>query len=239
VPKIKALCKLEPTPQPPAAAVRRMVTPPRPRPTTAERADIIAIGVSTGGPNALATLVGALPGDLPVPVVIVQHMPPMFTRLLAERLDAISPLRAAEAVPGGQLQPGMIWVAPGDRHMVVRGARGAAHIELNDGPPENSCRPAVDVLFRSVAEVYGSSAVGVVLTGMGHDGLRGCEHLAAAGAGILAQDQASSVVWGMPGAVVNAGLADRVLPLNDIPTALCARLRIGRSPAPSSRAVAR
>jgi len=180
------------------------------------RPAIVAIGVSTGGPNALAALIPALPADLRAPVVIVQHMPPMFTRLLAERLNAQSPLAVREATAGMSVTPGTVTIAPGDFHMVLERHGTDVRVMLNQAPPENSCRPAVDPLFRSAVALYGARALGVILTGMGQDGLRGCEGIREARGGVLAQDEASSVVWGMPGFVVRAGLADKVLPLPDI-----------------------
>ena len=196
---------------------------------------VVAIGVSTGGPNALAELVPHLPGDLPVPVVIVQHMPPLFTRLLAERLDGRASLRVREGAAGDVLAPGTVSIAPGGRHMTV--ARSGTHVELalNDDPPENSCRPAVDVLFRSVVATYGAGTLGVILTGMGQDGLRGCELVRDAGGQVLAQDEASSVVWGMPGFVARAGLADRILPLKSIATEIASRVRSSRGVAAALR----
>ena len=153
-------------------------------------------------------------------------MPPLFTKLLAERLNETCELRVREAVEGGVLEPGMVWVAPGDYHMRIVN-RGKEHrIKLDQGPPENSCRPAVDVLFASAAEVFGSRTVGAVLTGMGRDGQRGSALLKAQGACIIAQDEASSVVWGMPGSVVQEGLADVILPLDDIPGEIMFRLGI-------------
>lgn len=193
------------------------------------RVDLVVIGVSTGGPNALANLIPSLPGDLPVPVLIVQHMPPMFTRLLAERLDNHSALSVREAAGGEVLAPGQCWIAPGDRHLEVTGdTTSGLRLALHDGPRENSCRPAVDVLFRSAAAAMGRNVLGVVMTGMGHDGLRGSEDLTTAGARVVVQDEASSVVWGMPGAVVGAGLADEVLPLDQIGTAIRRRVATGR-----------
>ena len=154
-----------------------------------------------------------LPADFRQPIFIVQHMPPIFTRLLAERLQSLTKLRVREAAEGMLVEGGNVYIAPGDYHMMVA-KKGTAHvIKLNQAEPENSCRPAVDVLFRSVADVYGGGAMGVILTGMGQDGLRGIERLRAVGSYIVAQDEASSVVWGMPGAVVNAGLADSVVDL--------------------------
>jgi two-component system chemotaxis response regulator CheB len=176
--------------------------------------DLLAIGVSTGGPNALAAMLPQIKAELPVPVVIVQHMPAMFTKLLAERLNSQCKLRVREAAEGDQLQPGVIYIAPGDYHMVVQRRGVTPTIVLNQDPPENSCRPAVDVLFRSVASLYGPNALGVILTGMGQDGLRGCDEIRERGGRIFVQDEASSVVWGMPGFVARAGLAQKILPLD-------------------------
>jgi two-component system, chemotaxis family, protein-glutamate methylesterase/glutaminase len=196
------------------------------------RIEVVAIGVSTGGPNALAALFAALPGDLPVPIVVVQHMPPVFTRLLAERLTTRTPVHVHEATDGMVLEPGHGYLAPGDHHMVLRRAGTTVVAQLNQGPPENSCRPAVDPLFRSVADVYGGHAVGVVLTGMGADGTQGAGVMREAGARILAQDEPTSVVWGMPGHVVQAGLADDVLPLESVASWIVHHARAGRPPQP-------
>jgi two-component system chemotaxis response regulator CheB len=219
IPKIKAHCPLVAGPGRPTAPVPRQALgcPPKPIPQRPEVAvDIVAIGVSTGGPNALAEVIPQLAADLPVPVVIVQHMPPVFTKLLAERLSSKSGIRVEEGRPGQTLEAGQAWLAPGDFHMVVERCGVHVRIMTHQAPPENSCRPAVDVLFRSVAEVYGPRALGVVMTGMGQDGLRGSEHIQEAGGSVLAQDEATSVVWGMPGFVAQAGLADKVLPLQQI-----------------------
>lgn len=198
---------------------------PAPPPThSAGDASILAIGVSTGGPNALAALIPALGDSLPVPVVIVQHMPPGFTRMLAERLSSLSGLRIREGVEGELLKAGEVWIAPGGRHMAVEASRDGVRLRLNDAPPENSCRPAVDVLFRSVAAAYGSKVLGVVLTGMGQDGLRGSQSICSAGGVILAQDEATSVVWGMPGAVATAGLTEKILPLQELAPEILRRL---------------
>jgi two-component system chemotaxis response regulator CheB len=195
-----------------------------------QRVDLIAIGVSTGGPTALAELIPSLPADLPVPVAIVQHMPPMFTKILAERLDSKSPLRVAEAADGDRLRSGSVYVAPGDLHLAIA-KRDRDHLHVYDGPHENSCRPSVDPLFRSVADRFGPHALGIVMTGMGSDGLRGAEHLAAAGGRLLVQDEASSVVWGMPGFVARAGLADAALPLAGLRGEILRRVAVGRDPA--------
>ena len=232
IPKIKAICGRVlglPVPSPLAATVASKTLPPRLAfPRREERIDIVAIGVSTGGPNALASLIPTFPRDLPVPVVIVQHMPPVFTRLLAERLAAKSQIGVEEGYPGAVLEPGCAWIAPGDYHMVVASDHHQVMLRTHQGPPENSCRPAVDVLFRSVAGVYKPHALAVVMTGMGQDGLRGCEHIREFGGQILAQDQATSVVWGMPGFVANAGLADKVLPLDQLGMEILRRVRNGR-----------
>jgi two-component system chemotaxis response regulator CheB len=185
----------------------------------------VAIGASTGGPNALTDIFASLPSDFPVPVVMVQHMPPMFTRLLAERLTAKSKLRVEEATAGTPLRPGHAWIAPGDYHMTVSRVGVEVRLHLNQDPPENSCRPAADVLFSSVAKTFGPNCLAVILTGMGQDGLRGCQAVREAAGQIVAQDEASSVVWGMPGYVVRAGLADQVLPLNAIAAEIVQRVR--------------
>ena len=180
------------------------------------RVEIVAIGVSTGGPNALSALLPAFPPNFPVPVVIVQHMPPVFTKRLAERLTSQSQLEVSEGYSGAILQPGQAWVAPGDYHMIVERDGTDVQLRIHQNPPENSCRPAVDVLFRSVAKIYEAGVLAVVLTGMGQDGLHGCECIREAGGQVLVQDEASSVVWGMPGMVANAGLAARILPLDQM-----------------------
>jgi two-component system chemotaxis response regulator CheB len=178
--------------------------------------EILAIGASTGGPAAVQSLLASLPGSLTVPIVVAQHMPPVFTRLFAERLAATTPFAVMEAQHGAPLLPGRCYVAPGDYHMTVTRQAGRAHVSINQDPPEHSCRPAVDPLFRSVAETFGRHALAVVLTGMGYDGMRGASLVREAGGRVLAQDEATSVVWGMPGAVARAGVAEAVLPLGEI-----------------------
>jgi two-component system, chemotaxis family, protein-glutamate methylesterase/glutaminase len=230
IPKIKALCapalarSLTETPGQRGLASLSPFRATQPRLQPAVRLDVLAIGVSTGGPNALADVIPELPKDFPVPVVIVQHMPPIFTRFLAERLAARSKISVVEGSAGAALSPGQAVIAPGDHHMVVERAGLSVRIRTNQDPPENSCRPAVDVLFRSVASAFGSHSLGVIMTGMGQDGLRGCETIRAAGGQILAQDEASSVVWGMPGFVARAGLADKVLPLGEIASEVMRRV---------------
>jgi two-component system chemotaxis response regulator CheB len=204
---------------------------PAARRTPGGRIDLLAIGSSTGGPDALTKVLTGLPSDLPVPIVITQHMPPVFTRMFAERLDRSTQLRVFEAADGMELAPGSAYVAPGDFHLVLHRRGTSTLIQLSGAPQENSCRPAVDVMFRSVAALYGASAYATVLTGMGHDGRGGAKVLRDAGAEILAQDEATSVVWGMPGAVVGAGLADEVLPLERIAAFLINRVKAGRSAA--------
>jgi len=193
------------------------------------RIDVLAIGTSTGGPNALATVLPAFPRDFPVPIVIVQHMPRLFTRLLAERLDKQSCIRVREGEEGGMLKPGEAWIAPGDFHMTLVSEGSAVRLAMNQEPAENSCRPAVDVLFRSVARVYGARTLAVVLTGMGSDGVRGSQQVRDSGGQILVQDEATSVVWGMPGQVVAAGLAEGVLPLEEIAPEIERRVRSSRT----------
>ncbi len=180
---------------------------------------VLVIGVSTGGPAALDVLLPSLPGNFPLPVLIVQHMPELFTKLFAERLDSRCKLRAREAAEHDAVRAGTILIARGNWHMEVLAAARpglSPTLHLTQAPPENYCRPAVDVLFRSVASVYGAGVLAVVLTGMGSDGMLGCRVIRDRGGAVLAQDQASSTVWGMPGAVTNAGLANKVLSLGDV-----------------------
>jgi two-component system chemotaxis response regulator CheB len=181
-----------------------------------QRVEMVVIGASTGGPNALAELFQTFAPDWSVPLVVVQHMPPDFTARLAERLAEKSRLRVREGAAGEPVGAAQAWVAPGGHHLLVRREGQAARLALNQEPPVNSCRPSVDVLFRSAAEVYGPEVLAVVLTGMGQDGLRGCECVRAAGGQVLVQDEVSSVVWSMPGAVAQAGLADQILPLKHL-----------------------
>ena len=194
---------------------------PRPGPvvrrtTLQTKVNVIAIGSSTGGPNALGRIFSAFPGPLPVPVVIVQHMPAVFTRLLAERITSTTGRPAKEGADGERINAGTTYVAPGGRHMALVRDGAEVRIRIHDDPPEQSCRPAVDVLFRSVAEVYKSTALGCVLTGMGCDGTAGAQRLVEAGGVVLVQDTASCVVPSMPNSVERAGLADAVIPLPEI-----------------------
>ncbi|HTY56061.1 MAG TPA: chemotaxis response regulator protein-glutamate methylesterase [Candidatus Binataceae bacterium] len=202
------------------------------RPTRQYRpAEVIAIGISTGGPNALAELMPCFPADLAVPILIVQHMPPVFTKLLAERLDAKSNIEIREAAAGDVVKPGTAWLARGDYHMTVERVGTEVKLRTNQAPQENSCRPAADVLFRSVAAAYGPTTLAAVMTGMGQDGLKGCEQIRSRGGQIVVQDEASSVVWGMPGFVARAGLADSIVPLAELGAEIMRRVR--KQPAPA------
>jgi two-component system, chemotaxis family, protein-glutamate methylesterase/glutaminase len=227
LPKIRAHFR-EPAVNPPDAVLpTRNLRPKKPEHRSEKTFELLCIATSTGGPNALTSLFGSLTAPLAVPVVIVQHMPPTFTGLLAERLNRVPgcALRCTEAREGDVLLPGHAYIAPGGWHLAVgRRVQGDFVARLLDTPPENSCRPAADVLFRSVADT-GAQALAVVMTGMGEDGVRGCDHLGEKGATILVQDEASSVVWGMPGAVVRAGLADSILPLDKLAGEITRRLR--------------
>ncbi len=184
------------------------------RPASSQKPQILAIGSSTGGPQALFSLLKAIAPRLDVPVALTQHMPVTFTAILAEHIAKLVGLPAAEAQAGEVLKPKRVYVAPGDRHLLLVRKGTETIAELSDGPPENFCRPAVDPMFRSVASAFGPAALGVVLTGMGHDGREGGRAIAASGGTILAQDAATSVVWGMPGAVAEAGLCSGVHPLD-------------------------
>lgn len=184
------------------------------------KVSVIAIGVSTGGPEALSRLIKKLPKPFPVPILITQHMPPVFTGLLAERLALQSGHRVREASAGDTVVAGEILIAPGDFHLTVMRDKTKVVTVLDQSPPENSCRPSVDPLFRSVSKVYGRETLAVVLTGMGCDGGEGSRVVKQMGGRVFAQDEASSVVWGMPGYVANNGLADRVLPIEQIATEL-------------------
>ena len=200
-------------------------------PVAAKGIDVVAIGASTGGPDALAELLPQLPADFPVPVLVVQHMPPVFTARFAQRLDAACGLTVREARAGDAVVAGTVLLAPGDFHLRVRNdGDETVRVSLDQRPPESFCRPAVDPLLRSVAEVFGARALALVLTGMGQDGLRGCAQLHQLGGTVMAQDEPTSVVWGMPGAVAAAGLAAQVLPLDQLAGALVDAALVGRRP---------
>lgn len=198
-----------------------------------QKVEIVAIGVSTGGPEALATLLPQLPANFSVPIVIVQHMPATFTDRLAKSLAAKAAIHVGEGASGTILQHGQAWIAPGNYHMVLERNGLTTQLQLDQGPPENSCRPSVDTLFRSVAKIYGATALAIVLTGMGQDGLRGCEAIRAAGGQVLVQDERSSVVWGMPRFIANAGLANKVVTLDELGSELIRRVRVGRTLSPT------
>jgi two-component system chemotaxis response regulator CheB len=231
IPKIKLLGRRArsvpgasaPTPAALASVPRQV--PSGPGAVASRQVEVVVIGASTGGPNALAEVFAAFPADWTVPVLVVQHMPPEFTARLAERLAEKSRLRFREGVAGATATAAQAWVAPGDYHLIVRREGKEIQLALNREPPVNSCRPSVDVLFRSAAEVYGAGVLAVVLTGMGQDGLRGCECIRSRGGQVLVQDEASSVVWSMPGAVAQAQLADQVLPLGYLGPEIVRRVR--------------
>jgi two-component system chemotaxis response regulator CheB len=187
----------------------------------------LAIAASTGGPNALADVLSRLPADFPLPVFITQHMPPVFTALLAQRLQRDCGRPCVEATHGMPVRAGCTYVAPGDWHLLVQTVEGQPVIRLEQSPPENHCRPAADPMLRSIAAVYGAATLAVVLTGMGEDGRRGCATVRERGGRILVQDEASSVVWGMPGAVASAGLANWILPLPEIASKISSLCFVG------------
>lgn len=247
VPKVKALCgravglvrpgrPVSFTPNVPVAGtmpVARISTPTAapifPAPSPKRRVEVVVIGSSTGGPNALAALWPHLPADLPVPVLIVQHMPPMFTRLLAERLSRSGPMPVHEATDGENLVRGHAYIAPGDHHMVIEATAAGGRIRVNQLPPVNSCRPSVDPLFESATRAHRNGVLGVMLTGMGNDGLDGSRSIRESGGQMVVQDEATSIVWGMPGHVAEAGLADTVLPLPKIAAEIIGRVHVNRS----------
>jgi two-component system chemotaxis response regulator CheB len=221
IPKIKALLGRPVQTGPARVAVPPPVLrPPAPRTGPPKPPAVLVIGSSTGGPEALARVVPALPPSLPVPVLVVQHMPPVFTRQFAQRLDRLSALRVVEAADGTPLTPGTVHLAPGDHHLVIRNTSRGLTTALNQAPPENFCRPAVDPLFRSAVAAFDGAVLAVVLTGMGSDGRAGASEIRSAGGAVVVQDQATSVVWGMPGAIAQAGLADEILPLDRIAEAI-------------------
>jgi two-component system chemotaxis response regulator CheB len=195
-----------PLPEAPVVLRRDKIVPPR----------VIAIGSSTGGPQALFKVLGNLDRSMTLPILITQHMPPTFTTILAEHIASISKRPCAEAVDREPVKEGRIYVAPGNFHMTVEPGAGGAIVRLNQDAPENFCRPAVDPMLRSMAKVYGPNVLTVILTGMGNDGLKGSKVITASGGAVIAQDEATSVVWGMPRAVAVGGLCSAVLPLTEI-----------------------
>jgi two-component system chemotaxis response regulator CheB len=222
--KVRGLARLRraraPSPAGQAAAPPRPVAPSPPppvlRPAPSLTPRILAIGSSTGGPNALFTLIGTLRRDCPVPIIITQHMPPAFTPILAQHIDRLGVLPCTEARDGDALRPGTILLAPGDRHMLIRRRGTQLLVHLSDGPAEQFCRPSVDPMLRTACEAADGHVLVAILTGMGQDGLIGTRQVVEAGGAAVVQDEATSVVWGMPGAVARAGLACAILPLPQI-----------------------
>lgn len=229
IPKVKTLCGI---------TALKLLPLARPRPELKARApshariEIVAIGTSTGGPNALGEVLPRIPSDFPVPIVVVQHMPPIFTRLLAERLASRSAIPVDEGARDVILAPGHAWIAPGNFHMTVVRAAVGCRLNLNQEAPENSCRPSVDVLFRSVAAAYGANVLGVVMTGMGSDGVLGAQDIREAGGDVIIQNEASSVVWGMPGLVHASGLDEAAYPLDQLASQITRRVLRGRGSPP-------
>jgi two-component system, chemotaxis family, protein-glutamate methylesterase/glutaminase len=220
LPKIRMYSSLDALPAPPPSLVSPS-SPDRARSVSngfrrVRRVDIVVIGASTGGPDALARLLPCFPEDFPVPILIVQHMPPPFMKALVDRLASQSKIEVAEGHSHQPVVPRQALLAPGGLHMRVENGPSGPQIRTDSGPPEHSCRPSVDILFRSAAEVYGAHVLAVMMTGMGQDGLDGCKKIRNAGGQILVQDQATSVVWGMPRLVAEAGLVDEVLPLSKL-----------------------
>ncbi|CAN1496077.1 CheB Chemotaxis response regulator containing a CheY-like receiver domain and a methylesterase domain [Burkholderiaceae bacterium] len=223
IPKIRELCK-------PTQAKPSRIIPPKEIIAEAKqqifakrsglpssRIEALCIGVSTGGPAALMELFAAWQSPLSVPIFIVQHMPPKFTELLATRLTSVGVIPVVEAQHGQEAIAGKAYIAPGGKHLELRKSGAKVVMMLNEDPPENSCRPAVDVLFRSAAKIYGGHLLALVLTGMGYDGLKGAVDIVNANGRVLVQDEETSVIWGMPGAIANANLAEKILPLSEIP----------------------
>ena len=207
-------------------------SPPCPSPDSRVRAELVVIGLSTGGPAALEAMLPALPESFDAPVLVVQHMPKLFTSALSERLNRLCRLSVKEAKNGDAVKPGGIWLAPGDAHMEI--APGGL-IKLHQGVPLNSCKPSVDYLFHSAARLYGGSTLAVMMTGMGSDGLDGARAVQAAGGSVLAQDEASSAVWGMPGRVVKEGISCATVALQDLAGELIERIGFERLSTPWSQ----
>ena len=240
LPKIEALCALDeqrltkPANRLPEAAnaetagtvIETIVDRSRMTPIT-QAIELVAIGVSTGGPDALGRVLSELPEDIGVPIVIVQHMPAEFTAKLARRLDKSSCLEVVEARKGDKLKAGTVYIAPGNYHMVLDGQGSDVIVNLNQDAMENSCRPSVDPLFRSIPPIYGDKCLGVIMTGMGCDGLHGCEALDEAGCPVIVQDERTSVVWGMPKLVAMAGLAREQVPLDRMAEGIRSMVKMG------------
>lgn len=195
-----------------ASRVAEQVKVPQRQP----RVGVVVVGASTGGPNMLTEVLSVLPADLPVPVLVAQHMPPVFTKLFAERLNTACRLKVREAVAGEAVRAGQVWIAPGDYHLEVTREGPQVRLVTHQGPLENSCRPAVDVLFRSAAVTYGSGVLAVVMTGMGQDGLKGCQAVNQHGGQLIVQDPNTCIIGSMPRAVIQAGLSPQVVPLQEL-----------------------
>ena len=208
--------------------IRPLATPVRraTRPVT-RRSEVVAIGISTGGPNALAAMLPELPANIGVPILIVQHMPPVFTKSLASSLNNKCAIEVKEAEDGDILKPGLALIAPGGKQMRVEAHRDGLHrlVRITDDPPENSCKPSADYLFRSVASHYVGRATGVIMTGMGHDGFKGLQKMHENGSFILGQDEKSCTVYGMPKAPAEAGILDKVVSLSEMGRALIKTLK--------------
>ena len=240
-PRLRAIARVPVERAAPAtSAAAHVALVPAPRPAPGRSGDpapgsagypgVLVVGASTGGPRALAAALGELPPDFPLPIAAVQHMPAEMSEFLAGGLAANCRMRVRLAEHGGVVEPGVLWLAPGGAHLTIAGAGARACFRLEHGPEENGCRPAVDPLFRSAARVFGAGTLALVLTGMGQDGVAGARAVHTAGGRVLVQDEASSVVWGMPGAIARAGLADQVLPLSQLGGELLARAT--RTPPP-------
>jgi two-component system chemotaxis response regulator CheB len=229
LPKIHALCSRDLKDHRPVTPALKPVAPAAPK-LPERKIDLVVFGVSTGGPDALCKVLPGIPRDFPVPIVMVQHMPAVFTKLLADRLTAKANMPVKEAQGGEKVQPGTIWLAPGGKHLSIISGRDGMFLRTDENtPPRNYCRPSVDVLFDSALKITGSATLAVMLTGMGSDGLESCEQIRKKGGQIVAQDQQTSVVWGMPGAVTRAGLADAVKPLNEVAQEIVRRVMQFRS----------
>ena len=226
VPKVRALSVPGTTVSAGAPAIPRVVRAQR---RAAPAIEIVVIGASTGGPNALTEVLEALPADFPVPILVVQHLPKNFTTFFAQRLDASCALTVREAIDGARIAPGAVWIAPGDLHLETHSSTRGFRMATSNSPLVNSCRPAADVLFRTAARCYGAATLAVVLTGMGQDGLEGCRTIREVGGQIIVQDKATSVVWGMPGQVTEAGLAEAVLPISEIGAEVVRRVGASRA----------
>ncbi|HYO84934.1 MAG TPA: chemotaxis response regulator protein-glutamate methylesterase [Dermatophilaceae bacterium] len=229
IPRIKSLTGRLPRPVRTAGPANPDVFLPQAPASASSRVDIVCIGVSTGGPDALTQLIPRLPTDFPVPLIVTQHMPPVFTQLFAQRLNAKSRLKVSEATDGDAVRAGRVLIAPGDFHMRLVNCANGPVVRLDQGPQENYCRPAVDAMFRSVPTCYQGRALAVIMTGMGSDGVKGAEHIVHAGGSLIVQDEKTSVVWGMPGAAVAAGLPGVVVPLPALADTILSRVQGGRA----------